>query len=127
MPRKVLNDNYNIPLELDEQNQPESDYDNDLDEDDGHNLNAIPPAPKLQGTLPRNGDSNSTQISSKGADAVNSLDNQRTFADGKLHTFLTAYGKLKMSYNELIWVAFFIIHKQKHFIFRKLKIMKTVC
>lgn len=87
VPRKVLNDNYNIPLELDEHNQPESDYDNDLDEDDGHyNLNAIPPAPKLQGTLPRNGDSNATQITSKGIDAINSLDNQRTFADGKHHS-----------------------------------------
>lgn len=84
VPRKVLNDNYDIPLELDEQNQLESDSDNDLDEDDGHYiLNAIPPAPKLQGTIPRNGDTNTTQLTSNKAIDTNLLDNQRTFAEGK--------------------------------------------
>lgn len=83
-----MSDSYNIPLEVDEQNQPESDYDSDLDEDDGHyNLNAVPPAPKLQGTVPRSGDSNTTQVASnKAIDAngnLNLLSNQRTFAEGE--------------------------------------------
>lgn len=51
-----------MPLERDEQNQQqESDYENELDEDDGHYKEAIPPAPKLQGTIPRT-QTNSTQI-----------------------------------------------------------------
>lgn len=86
VPRKVLSDSYNNPLELDELNQPESDYDSDLDEDDGHyNLNAVPPAPKLQGTVPRSGDSNTTQIASNKANDgnLNLLSNQRTFTEGK--------------------------------------------
>lgn len=92
MPRKVLRESYDIPLETDEQNQQESDYDNDLDEDDGHyNMNAIPPAPKLQGkTVPRTGDANTTQITAtKNANSNennNSIENQRTFAEGNIFT-----------------------------------------
>lgn len=78
-------------MELDEQNQQESDYDNELDEDDGHYKEAIPPAPKLQGTIPRT-DANSTQTANtkNGAtatgDALNSdsVQNHKSFSEGKL-------------------------------------------
>lgn len=85
MPRKVLLESFDVPMESDEQNQQESDYENELDEDDGHYKEAIPPAPKLQGTIPR-ADSNSTQtITSKGNGDNNSSDsiqNQRSFSEG---------------------------------------------
>lgn len=77
-------------MELDEQNQQESDYDNELDEDDGHYKEAIPPAPKLQGTIPRS-DSNSTQTvttktsatASGDTNSSDSVQNQRSFSEGK--------------------------------------------
>lgn len=76
-------------MELDEQNQQESDYDNELDEDDGHYKEAIPPAPKLQGTIPRN-DANSTQTANNknGANApgdplnTDSVHNHKSFSEG---------------------------------------------
>ena len=80
-----------MPIELDEQNQQESEYENELDEDDGHYKEAIPPAPKLQGTIPRS-DSNTTQTittkssTSSSGDANNSdsVQNQRSFSEGRL-------------------------------------------
>lgn len=93
MPRKVLLESFDVPIELDEQNQQESDYDNELDEDDGHYKEAIPPAPKLQGTIPR-ADANATQTIStkKQANGGNSnsdstvksdsIENQRSFSEG---------------------------------------------
>lgn len=61
----MLRESFDMPLEMDEQR---SDYENELDEDDGPYKEAIPPAPKLQGAIPRN-NNNSTQqiISSKDA------------------------------------------------------------
>lgn len=96
MPRKVLLESFDVPIELDEQNQQESDYENELDEDDGHYKEAIPPAPKLQGTLPRANDANSSQtISTKkqtgssstsdGSIKSDLLGNQRSFSEGLLH------------------------------------------
>lgn len=96
VPRKVLLESFDVPIELDEQNQQESDYENELDEDDGHYKEAIPPAPKLQGTIPRANDANATQTistkkqttgSSSGADGSvksDSLGNQRSFSEGLL-------------------------------------------
>lgn len=91
MPRKVLLESFDVPMELDEQNQQESDYDNELDEDDGHYKEAIPPAPKLQGTIPR-ADANATISNSKkqtagGSNSDNSIksdsmENQRSFSEG---------------------------------------------
>lgn len=90
VPRKVLLESFDVPIDLDEQNQQESEYENELDEDDGHYKEAIPPAPKLQGTIPRS-DSNTTQtIATKSStttsgDANNpdSVHNQRSFSEGK--------------------------------------------
>lgn len=88
MPRKVLFESFDVPIELDEQNQQESDYENELDEDDGHYKEAIPPAPKLQGTIPRT-DSNSTQTiatktssTASGDNSSDSILNQRSFSEG---------------------------------------------
>lgn len=75
-------------MELDEQSQQESDYENELDEDDGHYKEAIPPAPKLQGTIPRS-NSNATQtITSKNGSTANdgnqsdSVEHERSFSEG---------------------------------------------
>lgn len=87
-------------MELDEQNQ-ESDYENELDEDDGHYKEAIPPAPKLQGTIPRS-DSNSTQtIATKNKpSAINQLDsvqNEKSFSEGSfLLTFFCPFSFQQM-------------------------------
>lgn len=84
----MLLESFDVPIELDEQNQ-ESEYENELEEDDGHYKEAIPPAPKLQGTIPRS-DSNTTQTittkSDDSSDANNSdsVQNQRSFSEGKL-------------------------------------------
>ncbi|XP_055301870.1 uncharacterized protein LOC129568237 [Sitodiplosis mosellana] len=88
VPRKVLLESFDVPIELDEQNQQESDYENELDEDDGHYKEAIPPAPKLQGTIPRS-DSNTTQtITTKSSTTTlgdvknsDSVQNQRSFSE----------------------------------------------
>ncbi|XP_031633868.1 uncharacterized protein LOC116347430 [Contarinia nasturtii] len=83
VPRKVLLESFDVPMELDEQNQQESDYENELDEDDGHYKEAIPPAPKLQGTVPRS-DSNATIAKGNGIDSVdtnNSDSIQRSFSE----------------------------------------------
>lgn len=95
VPRKVLLESFDVPMELDEQNQQESDYDNELDEDDGHYKEAIPPAPKLQGTIPRT-DANSTQTTaiknsaSAAGDPLNSdsVQNHKSFSEG---SFLTKF------------------------------------
>lgn len=60
VPRKVLRESFDTPLELDEQdhNAPE----NELDEDDHIYKEAIPPAPKLQGATPRTNISSATTI-----------------------------------------------------------------
>lgn len=90
VPRKVLRESFDIPLELDEQNQTESAYENELDEDDAHykESEAIPPAPKLQGAIPRT-ETNSTQsITTKGGSITGSVTgitlNEHTFHEGKL-------------------------------------------
>lgn len=74
-----------MPMELDEQNQQKSDYENELDEDDGHYKEAIPPAPKLQGAIPRT-ETNSTQvILTKGGSTIdaNTVPNPHSFSEGK--------------------------------------------
>lgn len=73
-----------MPLELDEQR---SDYENELDEDDGPYKEAIPPAPKLQGAIPRN-NNNSTQqiITSKDVENIeggNGVPSQNNSPEGK--------------------------------------------
>lgn len=87
----MLLESFDVPIELDEQNQQESDYENELDEDDGHYKEAIPPAPKLQGTLPRS-DTNGTQtITMKNGLLVNvsnkldSVEHERSFSEGAFH------------------------------------------
>lgn len=90
----MLLESFDVPIELDEQNQQESDYENELDEDDGHYKEAIPPAPKLQGTIPR-ADTNATQTISTKKQATgssspdnsiksDSMENQRSFSEGLL-------------------------------------------
>lgn len=87
VPRKVLLESFDVlPMELDEQSQQESDYENELDEDDGHYKEAIPPAPKLQGTIPRS-ETNATQTiitknNPTGIDANRSVENQKSFSEG---------------------------------------------
>lgn len=87
VPRKVLLESFDVPMELDEQNQQESDYENELDEDDGHYKEAIPPAPKLQGTIPRS-DGNATQstatktTTATGDNSSDSVQNQPSFSEG---------------------------------------------
>lgn len=74
-------------MELDEQ---EPDYENELDEDEGHYKEAIPPAPKLQGTIPRS-DSNATQktaakntaTASSNAKNPDSVQTATSFSEGK--------------------------------------------
>lgn len=108
VPRKVLLESFDVPIELDEQNQQESDYENELDEDDGHYKEAIPPAPKLQGTIPRANDANSSQtISTKkqtggstSDDSIksDSLGNQRSFSEGLSHFIIISHKKVMLSW-----------------------------
>lgn len=104
VPRKVLLESFDVPIELDEQNQQESDYENELDEDDGHYKEAIPPAPKLQGTIPRANDANATQtISTKkqtagggsssadGSIKSDAMGNQRSFSEGLFPRYYYCY------------------------------------
>lgn len=85
VPRKVLRESYDAPLESDEQSQLEPTFENELDEDD-HMFKAIPPAPKLQGTIPRN-DSNTTQNMKQNTEAdLTLIENQKSFAEGMYRT-----------------------------------------
>lgn len=73
VPRKVLRDTYNYPLETDEHNQQEPTYENELDDDDQHykETEAIPPAPKIQGRIPRTDQKNNTFSSAMGTNDGN--------------------------------------------------------
>lgn len=89
VPRKVLRESFDMPSEADEQNQQRSDYDNELDEDDGHYKEAIPPAPKLQGTIPRT-DGNTTQTGSTKGSTISTVDaalNQHNLSEGRFVDF----------------------------------------
>lgn len=84
----MLLESFDVPIEMDEQNQQqESDYENELDEDDGHYKEAIPPAPKLQGTIPRSNTNTTLTITNKNAAAdssnSDSVQNQKSFSEGK--------------------------------------------
>lgn len=73
-----------MPLELDEQR---SDYENELDDDEGPYKEAIPPAPKLQGAIPRNNNSTQQMISSKDVESIdggNGVPSQNTSPEGKI-------------------------------------------
>lgn len=98
VPRKVLLESFDVPMELDEQNQQESDYENELDEDDGHYKEAIPPAPKLQGTIPRSdAANNATQsVATKAGAAVAADDTksdsmEKSFSEGSNARFLCLF------------------------------------
>lgn len=101
-------ESFDVPMELDEQNQQESDYDNELDEDDGHYKEAIPPAPKLQGTIPRS-NSNTTQTittktsatASGDTNSSDSVQNQRSFSEGKF---------IKNTFHRICWKVFNRFH-----------------
>lgn len=83
-------ESFDVPMESDEQNQQKSDYENELDEDDGHYKEAIPPAPKLQGTIPRS-DSNATQMvgtkNNASGDKSDSVQNAKPFSEGRFCQF----------------------------------------
>lgn len=82
VPRKVLRESFDAPLESDEQNQIEPIFENELDDDD-HLYKAIPPAPKLQGTIPRS-ELNTTQNMKSNAESdLTLIENQKSFAEGK--------------------------------------------
>lgn len=59
VPRKVLRESFDSPLELDEQDQNAPAFESEFDEDDHiyKESEAIPPAPKLQGAIPRTNNS----------------------------------------------------------------------
>lgn len=59
VPRKVLRESFDSPLELDELDQNAPAFESEFDEDDHiyKESEAIPPAPKLQGAIPRTNDS----------------------------------------------------------------------
>lgn len=107
VPRKVLLESFDVPIELDEQNQQESDYDNELDEDDGHYKEAIPPAPKLQGNIPR-ASANATQTISAKKQATSgnndsdsaiksdSMENQRSFSEGWYLRFSSVISMMRL-------------------------------
>lgn len=59
VPRKVLRESFDSPLELDEQDHNAPAFENEFDEDDHiyKESEAIPPAPKLQGAIPRTNNS----------------------------------------------------------------------
>lgn len=79
----MLRESFDMPLELDEQR---SDYENELDEDDGPYKEAIPPAPKLQGAIPRNNNSTQQIITSKDAENIegdNGIPSKNTSTEGK--------------------------------------------
>lgn len=85
----MLRESFDMPLELDEQR---SDYENELDEDDGPYKEAIPPAPKLQGAIPRNNNNNSAQqiLSSKDTENIEGgygVPSQSTSTEGKKKKF----------------------------------------
>lgn len=80
-------------METDEQNQQEPTYENELDDDDQHykESEAIPPAPKIQGRIPRTDQKNSTSAFGMGMgnmlpDSV-LIQNQKNVSNGELgHT-----------------------------------------
>lgn len=65
-------------------------FENELDEDDHLYKEAIPPAPKLQGTLPRS-DTNATQGVKPNAETdLTLIENQKSFGEGN-STFSTLH------------------------------------
>lgn len=87
-------------MEFDEQHQQEPTYENELDDDDQHykETEAIPPAPKIQGRIPRTDQKNNSLAFDVGtnvndaaggggtpADSV-LMQNQKTISSGKLKT-----------------------------------------
>lgn len=84
VPRGVLKDDYDFTLEPDEEHQVEPPFIIELDEDDTLYKEAVPPAPKLQGTIPR-GDTNSSQTAStKSTQSATSvlIQGENSFTDG---------------------------------------------
>lgn len=62
VPRKVLRASFDSPLELDEQDQNAPASESEFDEDDHIYKEAIPPAPKLQGAIPRTNNSHTNSV-----------------------------------------------------------------
>lgn len=87
MPRNVLREAFDVPLEADEHSHEEPTYENEVGEDDLHykESEAIPPAPKLQGTVPRtdanNTQTNGSQTNNTIPDPI-SIHNRKTYTEG---------------------------------------------
>lgn len=64
VPRKVLRESFDSPLELDEHDHNAPAFESEFDEDDHiyKESEAIPPAPKLQGAIPRTNISHSITV-----------------------------------------------------------------
>lgn len=64
VPRKVLRESFDSPLELDEHDHNAPAIESEFDEDDHiyKESEAIPPAPKLQGAIPRTNSSHSMTV-----------------------------------------------------------------
>lgn len=98
VPRGVLKDDYDFTLEPDEEHQVEPPFIIEMDEDDTLYKEAVPPAPKLQGAIPRTDDTNSN--SSNNATAANGsngtgpsatsvlIHGENAFTDGKFYSLI---------------------------------------
>lgn len=95
----MLKDDYDFSLEPDEEHQVEPPFIIELDEDDTLYKEAVPPAPKLQGTIPRSDGSNtsSTGLSStNGSLSATSvlIHGENSFTDGECVFFCRSISPL---------------------------------
>lgn len=93
VPRKVLRESFDSPLELDEQDHSTLAFENELDEDDHiyKESEAIPPAPKLQGAIPRTNNSHAMTVENiVPFDSISTPNNTDKIAEGQaMSTFYT--------------------------------------
>lgn len=86
VPRKVLRESFDSPLELDEQDQNGPAFESEFDEDDHiyKESEAIPPAPKLQGAIPRANNSHTmTAENAVPFDSISTPNKTNTIAEGQ--------------------------------------------
>lgn len=90
VPRGVLKDDFDFSLELDEEHQVEPPFIIEMDEDEAQYKEAVPPAPKLQGTIPRSDGTNATTNGTQSATGDGSsatsvlIQGENSFTDGEL-------------------------------------------
>lgn len=103
VPRGVLKDDFDFSLELDEEHQVEPPFIIEMDEDEAQYKEAVPPAPKLQGTIPRSDGTNATTNGTQSATGDGSsatsvlIQGENSFTDGELIFSVFAFFFLRHS------------------------------